>query len=115
VVCIRDTGIQNTCDLQARKQAQQQQQEQMLGNKRLPSTAASAPVQERIDRVKPLWRSLDAETRRRHLTICLKDLTERAAATDEECNNDPNAQLLGVSSWLQVMRCVDMHPRRLIY
>jgi hypothetical protein len=100
LICVV-SSVQVERQAEQQQQPQQQQQEQLQSDKRLLlSSAAALPVQERIDRVKPLWRSLDAEARRRHLTVSLKELAERAAATDEECNNDPYTQLLGVPSVL---------------
>jgi hypothetical protein len=49
-----------------------------------------------FDRVKHVWRSLDAKARRLHHTVSLKELAERTAAADGEGNNDPYTELPGV-------------------
>ena len=58
------------------------------------SAIAALPLQERIDKVKPLWSTMSPEDRAAYLTVSVKELHRRATELDED-PLDPDGGYLG--------------------
>jgi hypothetical protein len=73
--------------VQVRKSGQQE--------KKAADQVSTLSLQERIDRVKPLWSSLSSEERASFLTVSVKELAKYAADADNESNDTADLALVG--------------------